>query len=219
MSGPHDLGGRPGFGPITPEPNEPAFHADWERRAMGMTLCSGALGAWTLDESRHARESLPTDVYLTSSYYRIWTLGLETLLQRHGFITANDLKAGQAIDPAPTPKRILKAENVPAAMARGGPCERKIDSKPRFAAGDRVRTRNTEPTGHSRLPAYARNKAGVIETVREAYVLPDTNAHGRGENPEWVYTVVFEGRDLWGASAAPGHTVSIDAWESYLEPA
>ncbi|MDP3739830.1 MAG: nitrile hydratase subunit beta [Hyphomonadaceae bacterium] len=219
MNGPHDLGGKPGFGPVTPEPNERAFHADWERRAMGMTLCSGALGAWTLDESRHARESLPPDVYLNSSYYRIWTLGLETLLQRHGFLTANDLKAGQPIDPAPKPKCILKAEGVSAAMARGGPCDRKIDTTPRFAASDRVRTRNVEPTGHTRLPTYARNKAGVIEAVREAYVLPDTNAHAQGENPEWVYTIVFEGRELWGAGAAPGHTVSIDAWESYLEPA
>lgn len=219
MSGPHDLGGKPGFGAIAPEPGEPFFHAGWERRAMGVTICAGALGAWTLDESRHARESLPPEVYLTSSYYRIWTLGLEALLQRHGFVTANDLAAGQAVDAAPKPKRVLKAENVATAMARGGPCDRKIDAKPRFKAGDRVRTRNTQPAGHTRLPAYARGKPGVVEHVREAYVLPDTNAHARGENPEWVYTIVFEGRNLWGDNAAPGHTVSIDAWESYLEPA
>ena len=219
MSGPHDLGGRTGFGPVKPEPNEPAFHADWERRAMGLTLCAGALGAWTLDESRHARETLPADVYLGSSYYRIWTLGLETLLQRHGFVTANDLAAGHAVDPAPTPARILKAGNVAAAMARGGPCDRPLETQPRFKQDDRVHTRADDRPGHTRLPTYARNKTGIIETVRQAFVLPDANAHGQGENPEWVYTVTFDGRDLWGAAAAPGLTVSIDAWESYLEPA
>ena len=219
MNGPQDLGGRAGFGPVNPEPNEPVFHADWERRALGLTLCAGALGSWTLDEGRHARESLPPDVYLGSSYYKIWTLGLETLLQRHGYVTTNDLAAGHAVDPAPTPKRVLKAENVAAAMARGGPCDRPIETKPRFEQGDRVRTRAYDRPGHTRLPTYARDKTGTIEAVRQAFVLPDTNAHGQGENPEWVYTVVFDGRDLWEDMAAPGLTVSIDAWESYLGPA
>jgi nitrile hydratase len=82
-----------------------------------------------------------------------------------------------------------------------------------------VRTRNFHPTGHTRLPRYARGKLGVVEAVREAYVFPDTNAHDKGENPQWVYTVVFDGREIWGDNADPTLTVSIDAWESYLEPA
>ena len=57
----------------------------------------------------------------------------------------------------------------------------------------------------------------MIETVQGSFVFPDTNAHGGGENPEWVYTVVFDGAEIWGEDAAPGLTVSIDAWESYLE--
>ena len=88
-----------------------------------------------------------------------------------------------------------------------------------FRAGDRVRTRNMHPQHHTRLPRYARGKTGVIEAVRDGFVLPDTNAHGQGENPEWVYTVAFDGRELWGDGADPALTVSIDAWESYLEPA
>ena len=47
---------------------------------------------------------------------------------------------------------------------------------------------------------------------------PDSNAHGRGEQPHWLYTVVFEATDLW-PEAVPGQRVSIDAWEPYLSPA
>jgi nitrile hydratase subunit beta len=219
MNGPHDLGGRQGFGAVAPEQDEPFFHAAWEKRAMGLTLCSGALGAWTLDESRHARESLHPADYYASSYYEIWTKGLEMLLTRHGFVSAADLAAGHAVDGAPKPRRVLKAADVPAAMARGGPCNRPVAQPAKFKAGTRVRTRNMHPTGHTRLPGYARDKTGIVEAVREGYVLPDSNAHGRGENPEWVYTVVFDGRELWGEDAQAGLTVSIDAWESYLEPA
>ena len=47
MNGPHDLGGQHGFGPVAPEVDEPYFHAEWEKRALGLTLSSGAFGAWT----------------------------------------------------------------------------------------------------------------------------------------------------------------------------
>jgi nitrile hydratase subunit beta len=219
MNGPHDVGGQMAFGPVAPEPNEPPFHADWEKRALGLVICSGAMGAWTIDESRHARESLPAAVYYASSYYEIWIKGLEILLKRHGFISDRDIEAGKPVDAAPAPKRVLKAEDAAAAMARGGPCNRPVSAAPRFSAGQLVRARNFDPDHHTRLPRYARGKTGVIEAVRNGYVLPDTNAHGRGENPEWVYTVAFDARELWGGEADPTLTVSIDAWENYLEPA
>ena len=219
MNGPHDLGGQMGFGPVAPEKDEPYFHAEWEKRALGVTLTAGAMGHWTIDESRHARESLHPADYYSSSYYEIWTKALETLLQRHGFVSARDLAEGRAVDSAPQPKRVLKVDNVAAVLAKGGPCDRRVEESARFAPGDRVRTRNFHPTGHTRLPRYARGKLGVVEAVREAYVFPDTNAHDKGENPQWVYTVVFDGREIWGEDADPTLTVSIDAWESYLEPA
>jgi hypothetical protein len=50
-------------------------------------------------------------------------------------------------------------------------------------------------------------------------VFPDSNAHGHGEDPQWLYTVSFKGRELWGAGADPTVTVSVDAFEPYLEPA
>jgi nitrile hydratase len=219
MNGPQDLGGQMGFGLIAQEIDEPLFHAAWEKRALGLTLCAGALGKWTIDESRHARESLHPADYYASSYYEIWTKALETLLLRHGFITAADLAAQRAVDPAPRVVRILTADNVAATLARGGPCDRPMAASPRFATGDRVRTRRTHSTGHTRLPRYARDCVGTIEAVHGGFVFPDTNAHGAGEAQEHVYTVVFTGKQVWGEAADPGLTVSIDAWESYLVPA
>jgi nitrile hydratase len=113
----------------------------------------------------------------------------------------------------------LKAADVPARLASGGPVDRPIDRAPRFAVGDRIRTRNMHPTGHTRLPRYVRGKLGVIEHRQGSYVFPDTNAHGKGEDPQWIYSVVFKGTELWGAESDPTLSVAIDCWEPYLEPA
>jgi nitrile hydratase len=219
MNGPHDLGGQMGFGPVAPEPNEPVFHAAWERRALGLTLCANYLGAWTGDEGRHAREQLHPATYYRSSYYEIWIRAIENVLQRHGFITAADLAAGKPVDPTATPRRTLAADFVPTLLARGTPYNRPLDTAPAFAVGDRVRARNVHPQHHTRLPRYARGKLGNIESVHDGFVFPDTNAHAGGEQPQRLYTVVFTAPELWGPDADPTSTVSIDAFESYLERA
>jgi nitrile hydratase len=219
MNGAQDLGGMMGFGPIRIEPDEPAFHARWERRAFGVTLAMGATGSWTLDESRHARESLPPAEYLSSGYYEIWAKGVEKLVVQAGLVTEEELKEGRALRPPAPVKRVLAASEVPAVLARGGPTERSTERPARFAVGDEVVTRNMHPQGHTRLPRYARGKRGVVELVHGAHVFPDTNAHARGENPQWLYTIRFTGTELWGEGADPALSVSIDAWESYLEPA
>ena len=184
-----------------------------------MTIAAGAMGHWNIDESRHARESLHPADYYASSYYEIWIKALEVLLQRHGFVARDELAKGAALSAGAAPKRVLKGPDVPAALAKGGPCNRPVAAPARFRAGDRVRTKNFNPTGHTRLPRYARGKAGIVDAVREGFVFPDSNAHGKGENPQWVYTVVFDAAEIWGEGADPTLTVSIDAWESYLEPA
>ncbi len=219
MNGPHDLGGQMGLGPVAPETDEPTFHAEWEKRALGLTLCSGAMGHWNIDESRHARENRHPVDYLSSSYYEIWIKGLETLLERHGVVSSAERAAGRSLGASRPPKRVLAAADVPVVLARGGPCDRPVATPALFKAGDRVRTRNFTPEGHTRLPRYARGRNGTVEAVREGYVFPDTNAHARGENPERVYTIVFDGREIWGEGSDPTLTVSVDAWESYLERA
>ena len=91
MNGGQDLGGMHGFGPIAPEADEPVFHAEWERRAFALTLAMGARGEWNLDQSRHARESMPPARYLNASYYEIWLYGLETLLAERGLVSPQEL--------------------------------------------------------------------------------------------------------------------------------
>lgn len=218
MNGPQDLGGAMGFGPVAPETNEPLFHAPWEERALGLTLCAGALGRWSLDESRHARESLPPAVYYNASYYEIWIRALEVLLTRHDLISELELETGVAAAQSPDPRR-LRPEAVPAALARGTPCDRPLDGAPRFAVGQRVRAKNAHPRTHTRLPRYLAGHTGVIETVHGGFVLPDANAHGLGERPQRLYTVVFDGREVWGEDGEPGLTISADLWEEYLDQA
>jgi nitrile hydratase subunit beta len=219
MNGGQDLGGMMGFGPIQIEQDEPWFHAEWERRAFGLTLAMGATGSWNIDMSRHARESLPPAEYLTSSYYELWTKGVEKLVVAAGLVSTEELTRGRSLAKPRVLKRVLKADDVPAVLARGGPAERPIEQPARFAVGDRVRTRNMHPQGHTRLPRYARGRIGVVGLVHGAHVFPDTNARGDGERPQWLYTVCFPGRELWGEEADVTLIVSIDAWESYLEPA
>jgi len=218
VNGAQDLGGMMGFGPVAPEPGEPLFHAEWERRAFGLTLAMGATGAWNIDTSRHARESLHPADYLSSGYYEIWTKGLEKLVVAKGLALEEELALGRAIaEPAPV-RRVLKAEDVSAMLAKGGPADRPVATRARFSVGDRVLTRLMHPAGHTRLPRYARGKRGFVERVHGGFVFPDTNAHGEGENPQWLYSVRFSGPELWGEEADPTLVVSIDAWESYLEP-
>lgn len=220
MNGPHDLGGQHGFGPVDPEQDEPLFHAAWERRAMALTLAAGFMGAWTIDESRHARESLPPATYLAASYYEIWLRALEALLVRHGFVTLAELAEGHDLTPGAQPRRVLAAAAVPAMIARGGPVSRdKGETRPAFAPGARVRTVVMHPAGHTRLPRYARGKTGVVETVQGFHVFPDASAAGLGEAPQWLYTVVFTAPEIWGRDGDADQTLSIDAWEAYLEPA
>ena len=203
-----------GFGPVAPDPDEPLFHADWERRALGLTLACGALGHWTIDEGRHARESLPPATYYGSSYYAIWLRALVALLERHGELMPEELDGDPRLPPRRADRR-LAPEAVPTILSKGAPYDRPSRSEPAFAPGDRVRTRNIHPEGHTRLPGYARDKVGTVEAVRGHHVYPDAAAHGR-DGAEWLYTVAFDGRALWGEGADPGLSVSIDAFEPYL---
>jgi nitrile hydratase len=193
MNGAHDLGGRDGFGPVVAERDEPVFHERWEARVFAAASLALAGGIANVDRFRHAIERLPPVEYLTAGYYGRWLGALESLVREW-----------QA---AGAPRR---------AVARGS--LRPIATPPRFAPGDAVRTRNHQPHGHTRLPGYARARRGTIARVQPSAVLPDTNAHERGECPEWVYAVRFDAAELFGDSAEPNAYVTVDLFESYLEP-
>jgi nitrile hydratase len=219
-----DLGGQRGHGAVLPgganEPEGELWHAPWEPRALAVVLAAGAMGEWNIDASRAARETLPA--YSRLSYYEIWTLALERLLLERGLVQADELAAGRALRAGCTVQRVLRAADVAEALARGSPTERKsCATAPRYAVGDRVATRAAAVPHHTRLAGYARGKVGVVQALRGCHVFADAHAQGLGEQPQWLYTVLFDGAELWGAAEpeAARLQVSIDAWEPYLQPA
>jgi nitrile hydratase subunit beta len=212
----HDMGGMDGFGKIEPEPNEPSFHQAWEGRVVAIQRAMGYAGAWTIDMGRAAQELLPPSVYLSVSYYKRWALGIEQNLLKQGLADAGEIAQGHARNPAKPLKRKLTREVVPAVMTRGS-YGRPAQAPARFKPGDRVRAKNMHPATHTRLPRYVRGHVGTVDLVHGCHVFPDTSAVGQGEHPQWLYTVVFDGRELWGADADPTVKVSVDAFEPYLE--
>lgn len=217
MDGAHDMGGVDGFGPVLPEPDEPVFHAEWERRAFAITLAMAKPGGWNIDASRFAREDRPPADYLSRSYYQIWLVGLERLLLERDLLRPGEIEAGRILQPpTPIPAK-LAASEVAAVLRRGGPTEREASAPARFKTGDRVRAREIHPPTHTRLPQYVRGHIGVIERICGCHVFPDSNAMNEGENPQWLYTVTFNGQDLWDDVSDAAVKVSVDAWESYLE--
>lgn len=219
MNGVHDMGGMDGFGKVEAEPNEPVFHHPWEGRVMAMARAIGANSGLGIDTNRFAREALPPTVYLTSSYYQKWLLALEQLMIERGMIGADEVAAGHSLRQSPPLKRgKFSLADVARVEARGS-FGREAQARALFKMGDRVRTRNINPVTHTRLPRYTRGHIGTIERINGCHVFPDSAAHDKGENPQWLYTVVFDGRELWGADSDPTLKVSIDAFEPYLEPA
>ncbi|MFV1594871.1 nitrile hydratase subunit beta [Phaeobacter sp. JH20_36] len=242
MSRLHDMGGRFGDGPVVPEAEdapvfaEEVFAEDWHARALAVTLACGALGQWNIDTSRHARERLAPKDYTRFSYYEKWLAGLATLLVEKGVLSRADLataEAGgrqkdgtgaEAVAPHPLAARALKASDVAATLAKGGPADRPSDVPVVFAPGDAVRCRRPGGNrlvagGHTRLPGYAVGASGRVLRLHGTHVLPDSAAHGLGEAPEPLYAVVFPAAELWSAPEHPRDEVVLDLWQSYLEPA
>lgn len=218
MNGVHDMGGMQGFGPVIVEENEPLFHHPWESRALALTLAMGATGKWNIDWSRSVRESLPPAMYLSIEYYQIWFEALERLLVQSGLIAPEEIHASKAIVAPVQGLRILRKENVAATLSKGGPTERQALSAAQFAIGQRVRTREMNPSTHTRLPHYCRDKIGVVTAIHGAHVYPDTNALRQGEQPKWLYTVCFDATELWGDNTTAS-SVHVDCWEPYLQAA
>jgi nitrile hydratase len=213
-----------GFGPVEREAAEPVFHAAWEAAVLAMMRAAGSRGLFNIDEFRHGIERMPPAHYLRASYYEKWLDGITRLLVEKGVVGAQELGVRQAFFearpdapataavPGPLPPRAPVSPEWPQSAIR------ETGAVPRFAPGDAVHTREMHPHGHTRLPRYARGKRGVIHRCHGIHVFPDTNAHGRGEQPQPLYSVRFDARALWGESAEPNQTVHLDLWESYLLP-
>ncbi|MFI5325850.1 MAG: nitrile hydratase subunit beta [Candidatus Rokuibacteriota bacterium] len=226
MDGVHDLGGMQGFGPVEREADEPTFHAAWEAVVLAMQHAGRSRGVFNIDEFRHGIERMAPAHYLRATYYEKWLEGITRLLVEKGVVGAQELVTRRTF--------FEEKPDASAAAALSGPPASRGASKvnprwvtdfiretgatPRFAPGEAVLTREMHPHGHTRLPRYARGKRGVIHCCHGIHVFPDTNAHGQGEQPQPLYSVRFDARELWGESAEPNQAVHIDLWESYLLP-
>jgi nitrile hydratase subunit beta len=218
MNGVHDMGGMHGMGPIEHEKNEPVFHEPWEGRVDAMTRVVRAGGVrQNLDNSRHQLELLPPEEYLRMSYYERWFARLVDQLLQNGVITRTELENGRPSPDTSKATPAVTAEMVPAMIARRDSARRDAAVSPHFKVGDRVRARNIHPTGHTRLPRYARGKIGVIVRDHGVFLFPDTNAAFLGEKPQHVYSVKFAARELWSDEASPRDSVYLDMWDDYLE--
>jgi len=217
-TGIHDMGGTEGWGhALVPVPDEPPFEQRWEARAFALALLSMRTSGTNLDAFRHAMNRLGRVDYLDDGYYGRWLHCAENLLYDSAIIApgtvearAANLAGGDVAEPpAPQPR---KPDYKPTAAGS----IRTVDRPQRYAAGQRVRARTTQPRGHTRLPRYVMGHEGVVVTVGPAQILPDTHAHFQGENAQWVYTVRFDSRELFGPRAE-SFGLNIDLYEDYLE--
>ena len=164
-------------------------------------------------------ELLPPVDYFQLTYYERWLRSNEQLAIDHGLITAKELANGTP-DPGSTRGvPALTAIEATRRLDRGIPSSNDPNIEPGYKVADLVRTRNMHPTGHTRLPRYARAKVGRIGRDHGVYSFPDTNAHFQGQKRQHVYSVRFAARELWGERASARDSVHLDMWEDYLEHA
>jgi nitrile hydratase len=215
----HGMGGMHGMGAIQEEKNEPVFHEPWEGRVFALRRAMNAWGKWNIDVMRHEVEMVPAAEYLRMSYYERQFAAFVELLIERGFVSRAEIETGNLAPDSPKKVPPLTVEKVAVLVAHGVPTSRDVPVAPRFRIGQRVRGRNIHPTGHTRLPRYARGKLGTIDRDHGVFVFPDTNAHFLGEKPQHVYSVRFAALELWGEQAAPKDSVYVNLWDDHLEPA
>jgi nitrile hydratase beta subunit len=219
VNGVHDMGGMHGLGPIRREQDEPVFHERWEARAHALHTAMGAWRRWDTDSFRFEVESIPAQEYLRMSYYERRFTALIKLMIEAGLVGANELEEGHAASETPKQSPALNTAGVGRMFSVNKEMDRPAPAPALYRPGNAVRSRNINPVHHTRLPRYARGKAGVIECHHGAWVFPDTNAQGLGRDAHHLYTVRFTARELWGESANPRDTVCVDLWDDYLEAA
>jgi nitrile hydratase subunit beta len=215
MNGIHDMGGMQDMGPVRPENNEPVFHAAWEGRVYAMYEVID--GDWAPGSGRYQRELIPPAEYLRMSYYERWLAALSELLIKSGMVTRRELETGIAEGGNVKGRHMMRADEVRPMIASGSPATSDVAATPKFHVGERVRARNMSPTGHTRLPRYARGRQGTITRDHGVFVFNDSLVQGTGPRPQHVYSVRFSARELWGAEAAAADSVYVDLWDDHLE--
>jgi nitrile hydratase beta subunit len=219
MNGVHDMGGQQSTDPVVYENDEPVFHASWEARIYALNRAMRAWRRWSLDTDRHALELMSPIDYLRMSYYERWVYRLEAQVVQYGLVSSEEIESGQPAPGSTKASPPLTLATSDRWLDRGIASSDDPEVRPLFEVSQRVRARNINPTGHTRLPRYARGKTGVIVRDHGVYLLPDRNAHYEGEKRQHDYSVRFAARELWGAGASPRDSVHLDLWDDYLERA
>lgn len=217
MNGGHDLGGMHGLGPVNPESerDEPVFHHSWERRVFALTLATGFLGRWNLDQSRHARECQHPIDYLRNTYYENWLAGLQRLLVDSGLLTEAELQSGSCGKGFPVQESVLTKKEVKKKLQEGKSVELPVAEPPKFVIGQEVMVVNRHPIGHTRAPRYTRGRRGTVIHHHGGHIFPDDHAMGN-RTGQHLYNVCFDATELWGQDNAGNEQVYVDLWESYL---
>jgi nitrile hydratase len=225
VEGIHDMGGVEGYGPIPYRPGDLAqLHARWEAISGATLFALLRSGVTNIDAHRHRIERLDPTRYLPISYWGRWLAAVESAVVDQGVTDRVEIEAtirhqgheptASAAPPRMHPVDGLESDHNDPTFIRA------VDRDPRFAVDDHVQTLSYPPQrGHHRLPRYCRGRTGRIARVYPAFTLPDTMAHGRGENPTYVYAVAFKATELWGPDADPNQICHLDLFETYLVPA
>lgn len=91
-----------------------------------------------------------------------------------------------------------------------------------FTTGDKVRVRDQATLFHSRVPAYARGRAGVIERILPEFVIPEDDAWGRlweGGRRETLYRVRLHQSETWpDYRGQTNDSLELELFEHTLEP-
>jgi nitrile hydratase len=188
MNGIHDMGG---------------MHGMWEGRVMALGDTMGAWGSWSVDRFRYLRETIAPVDYLAKPYYEQWLMTFLRLFREDGLVSEAELASGRPDAGAPKHEPKIRVEDIGRVAGREDTARREEGKAPRFRPGDQIIARTISPTGHTRLPRYARGKRGVVDRDHGLFVFADTKAHGQGEKPQHVYSVRFAARELWGGTAGP----------------
>ncbi len=216
MDGIHDLGGRQGYGTIDVHETEEPFHEPWEARVRGIVDAISRPADWSIDWFRHCRELIDPVDYLTRPYFDQWLQTYAAMMVNSGVATVEELANGHAKTSPPDLSPPMTAADVDKAKRVERRFDREIDEPPVFTVGDTVRVKNHGVPGHTRLPAYARGRRGLIEGCHGAHIFPDANAHGE-KRAEPLYTVGFEAEELWPEAERRRERVFLNLWQSYLE--
>ena len=216
MDGIHDLGGRQGFGKIDVDEPEIQFHAPYEARVRSIVHAMTQAPDWSVDWFRHSRELINPADYLTRPYFDQWAQAYGAMLVNSGWATVEELASGKSASPVKGLPPPADAEKARASVLKEKRFDAPVDVPPIYAHNDQVRTVTRVSSGHTRLPMYARGKAGKIIDHHGAHIFADAMALAE-KRYEHLYTVEFSLAELWPEVDDSKDTVTLDLWESYLE--